>query len=126
VILLYGNLSQNPVEFMPPQLVRKHNQIIGFYLAEWISRQGMLKTIRRLIKVNSMLKHGLETKVQAVFFLQEIAEAVEHYEKDMSGGKVILKPKHETRNTKHEARDLRLETRNVIMLNLNSAPGTHE
>ncbi|MEE4256370.1 MAG: zinc-binding dehydrogenase [Bacteroidales bacterium] len=95
VILLYGNLSQKQVEFMPQQLLRKHNGIVGFFLGEWVARQGMLKTIRRLMKVNRLLKHGMETKVQATFSLQDINKAIEVYEKDMSGGKAILMPKHE-------------------------------
>jgi len=96
VILLYGNLSQKQVEFMPQQLLRKHNGIVGFFLGEWVARQGMLKTIRRLMKVNRLLKHGMETKVQATFSLQDINKAIEVYEKDMSGGKVILDPRLET------------------------------
>lgn len=43
-------------------------------------------------EVNRLLKQGLETKVQATYTLHEISEAIKVYEKDMSKGKVILKP----------------------------------
>ena len=90
-IILYGSLSQQKVEFLPPQLVRENKKIIGFFLGLWIHEQGMIKTILNLRKVNKMLRQGMETRVQAVFSLDDIQQAVELYEKNMGKGKVLLK-----------------------------------
>lgn len=89
-ILLYGNLSQEKIEFMPTELVRKHNKIIGFFLGSWISNKGMLKTIAILMKVNRMLKQGMETRIRGSYALQDVNEAIAAYESNMSAGKVIL------------------------------------
>ncbi len=93
-IILYGNLSQKKIEFSPTQLVRENKKIIGFYLGHWIAENGMMKTVINLLKVNNLLKRGMETTVQAVFSLDDIQQAVELYEKNMSKGKVLLKAGH--------------------------------
>ena len=90
-ILLYGNLSQEKVHFLPIQLLRESKKMVGFFLGHWVEEQGMFKTILNLRKVNGLLKGGMETRVQAVLPLQEIQKAVEMYEGNMSGGKVLLK-----------------------------------
>ena len=90
-ILLYGNLSQQKIEFLPTELLRENKKIIGFFLGHWIEENGMLKTLRNLIKVNNLLKGGMETRVQATFPLNKTQEAVKLYEKNMSLGKVVLK-----------------------------------
>jgi len=89
-ILLYGNLSKEKIEFLPPQLVRENKKMIGFFLGRWITEQGMIKTIFNLLRVNRLLKHGMQTKVQATFSLEHIQQAVDLYEKNMSKGKVLL------------------------------------
>jgi len=90
-VLLYGNLSQQKIEFLPTELLRANKKIVGFFLGHWIEENGMLKTVRNLFKVNSLLKNGMETKVQATFPITEIQGAVDLYEKNMSLGKVLLK-----------------------------------
>jgi NADPH:quinone reductase-like Zn-dependent oxidoreductase len=91
-IILYGNLSKQRVEFMPPLLVRENKQITGFFLGRWIHENGMLKALRNLIRIKKLLADGkVETPVQAVFPLAEVQQAMDTYEADMGGGKVLLK-----------------------------------
>lgn len=92
-VLLYGNLSQQKIEFLPTELLRENKKIIGFFLGHWIEENGLIKTVRNLFKVNSLLKNGLETNVQASFSLNNIQQAVELYEGNMSLGKVLVKSK---------------------------------
>jgi NADPH:quinone reductase-like Zn-dependent oxidoreductase len=90
-IMLYGNLSGEKIEFLPTQLVRENKKITGFFLGQWITDNGMIKTILNLMKVNALLKKGMETPVQAVYSLDKVQQAVELYEKNMGKGKVLLK-----------------------------------
>jgi NADPH:quinone reductase len=90
-ILLYGNLSQQKIEFLPTQLLRENKKIVGFILGHWIAENGMLKALMTLIKVNRLLRKGMETRVQAVFPLEDVQEAVELYRANMGKGKVLLK-----------------------------------
>jgi NADPH:quinone reductase len=89
-IVLYGNLSQQKIEFLPTQLLRDNKKMTGFFLGHWIAEKGLLKTIRTLLRVNRLLKGGMKTKVQATMPLEEIRKAVELYEHNMGKGKVIL------------------------------------
>lgn len=91
-IILYGNLSQQKVEFMPPQVVRRSLRIEGFVLSHWIREAGMVKVLRNLITANRMVKRGLATTVQGAFPLERAEEAVEAYRVEMGKGKVILRP----------------------------------
>ena len=91
-IILYGNLSREKIEFLPTQLVRENKKIIGFSLGHWIDEKGMIKTMLNLLKVNSLLKKGMETGIQAVFSLDDIQQAIEMYENNMGKGKVMIKP----------------------------------
>lgn len=90
-ILMYGNLSHEPVKFMPPLLVRENKTLQGFFLGHWIEEKGMLWAIRHLSRVKRLLEKGMETPVQATFPLDEAQRAVEAYEADMGKGKVLLK-----------------------------------
>jgi NADPH:quinone reductase-like Zn-dependent oxidoreductase len=90
-IMLYGNLSQVKIEFLPTQLLRENKKIVGFFLGHWIHENGLMKTVFNLIKAKNLLKNDVETQVQAVFDLENIQQAVELYEKNMSQGKVLLK-----------------------------------
>ena len=91
-IILYGNLSKQKVEFMPPQLIRENKKLIGFFLGHYVQEQGMLKTLINLRKVNRMLKGGMASRVQGVFALNEVQKAIETYEENMGKGKVLLRP----------------------------------
>lgn len=62
-VLLYGNLSQQKIKFLPTELLCENEKIIGFFLGHWIDEIGMIKTIRNLFKVNNLLKNGMETRV---------------------------------------------------------------
>jgi len=90
-ILLYGNLSQEKIQFIPPQLVRKNKRIEGFVLSHWIRKNGMFKALRNLVKAGRMIRKGAETRVQGVFPLDSAQQAVEVYQADMGAGKVLLK-----------------------------------
>jgi len=91
-IILYGNLSREKIEFLPTQLVRVNKKIIGFSLGHWTEEKGIMKTMLNLMKVNSLLKKGMTTGIQAGFSLDDIQHAVEMYEKNMGKGKVLIKP----------------------------------
>jgi NADPH:quinone reductase-like Zn-dependent oxidoreductase len=91
-IILYGNLSLKKIEFQPPQLVRRSKKIAGFVLSHWIAEKGTVRALLNLIRIRRMLKKGLETRVQAVFPIEEAQEAVELYQGNMGKGKVLLKP----------------------------------
>ena len=57
-IIVYGNLSRKPVEFMPPLLVRENKKVIGFFLGHWITENGMLKALRNLFKIKEAAPGG--------------------------------------------------------------------
>jgi NADPH:quinone reductase-like Zn-dependent oxidoreductase len=89
-VILYGNLSKEPVSFLPTQLVRESREIRGFFLGHWTSDNGMMKTLQNLIRARKMMAQGFQTKIREHVPLKEIQRATEAYGQNMSDGKIIL------------------------------------
>jgi len=92
-VILYGNLSRAKVcEFEPFALFTKDIQIRGFLLNVWLESKNLLKIVNIIRKVKKMIRQNLSTEINKEFDLKDFKEAIEFYEKDMSRGKIILKP----------------------------------
>jgi len=92
-IVLYGGLSGQPVSGIDPlEIIFKNKIVGGFNLGAW------LKDIpsEELLVISEYLQHlilekKIETKVQAIFPLQDFYIGLRSYISNMSGGKVLLK-----------------------------------
>lgn len=92
IVMVYGNLSGGEHNPSMRPLVLENKKIHGFYLGNWMKDNGMLKTLRNLIRVRSLLKNDFKIAVQNRFTLDKAQLAVDKYLNDMTGGKVLLIP----------------------------------
>jgi hypothetical protein len=53
---------------------------------------GIIKTIRNLMRVRQLLKKDFKIKIQTSYPLDKAQQAVETYLNNMTGGKVLLVP----------------------------------
>jgi NADPH:quinone reductase-like Zn-dependent oxidoreductase len=90
--VLYGTLSGEKLQVTPSQLINHDKRVTGFYLGNWVAENGMLKTLRNLTRVNSLIRDGMTTRIQGRFGLDDVQKAVDQYLENMSGGKVLLVP----------------------------------
>jgi len=91
-LLCYGTLAGEPVTFDPRVLMVGHKSVEGFWLSEWVRRQGvftMLGLFRRLRKL--LTAEVLTSAVAASFPLEEIHRAVEKAAAPGLQGKVLLR-----------------------------------
>lgn len=92
-VYLYGNLSREKLSeldifsYLSSEIVMK-----GFKLDEWIMSKNILGILCVIKKVKNLIHQNLSTQIQKEFDLKDVKEAIEYYEKNMSGGKVILRP----------------------------------
>jgi len=90
-LFIYGQLSSNDCEIQPGTLIFTGSQIQGFWLTNRLKTQNMLETILNIRKVQSLIGKELGTTIHKTFQPEQIAEAIETYQNNMSKGKVLIK-----------------------------------
>lgn len=93
-ILVYGSLSEKHCEKIAPLgLIFEMKKVEGFWLSEWIQKSGILKTMRSIRTVQTLIEQGqFKTKIQSAVGFEGWKEALLAYHHDMTAGKVILNP----------------------------------
>lgn len=90
-IYLYANLSEEKSFFDSRILLQQKKEIKGFYLGNYSSSQGLVKTLKSIKKAHQLLGEELNTTISNTLPLEKVEEAVEFYKNNMSKGKVLLK-----------------------------------
>ncbi len=91
-VIVYGNLSATDDGTTLRPLVLENKKLHGFYLANWMKENSLLKMVTNLNKVKQLLKNGFTVTVQDRFPLDKTQLAVDTYLYNMTGGKVLLVP----------------------------------
>lgn len=90
--IVYGGLSLRGCVVDPRSLIFERKGVRGFWLADWMRRAGALKKFLAAQGVQRLLKDELRTEVRARLPLEQAAEGVRAYAREMTGGKVIFVP----------------------------------
>jgi NADPH:quinone reductase-like Zn-dependent oxidoreductase len=92
-LLVYGTLSGEPVPLDPRQLMVGQKRVEGFWLSEWVRRQGVVNMLRLFRQIAGLMREGaIHTQVAAKFPLDEIQAAVRQAETPARPGKILLLP----------------------------------
>lgn len=92
-IVLYANLSSKNIEVAPRSLLQANKSIDGFYLGLWSKERSILQSLSASKRAQKLVQSDLESPIQKCFDLANAQEALDHYNANMSGGKVLLKMK---------------------------------
>jgi NADPH2:quinone reductase len=90
LILLYANLSDSPVKFLPSSLWLHDRRVEGFYLGTWASKHSFLKLMSLSRQVQSLADAELQTTFQKRLPLSAAQEGLELYQQNMTAGKILL------------------------------------
>jgi NADPH:quinone reductase-like Zn-dependent oxidoreductase len=91
-LLLYGLLSGQSIEADPRVMITNGTKIEGFWLSEWLPRQGVLKLLSVFKQVNKLLSDGsFKSEIAATYPMEQIAQAARHVQSAARGGKVLLR-----------------------------------
>lgn len=90
--IVYGALSMEGCLVDPRGLIFEGKAVEGFWLSEWLKSQNVLSKLVMSRGVQSLLQNELKTEVRARLPLEEAAEGLRSYEREMTGGKVLLVP----------------------------------
>jgi NADPH2:quinone reductase len=90
--IVYGALSQAGCLIDPRSLIFESKRVEGFWLSEWLQSQNALRRMLVAGKVQKLLAGELKTEVRERLPLARAAEGLQQYQRDMTGGKIILVP----------------------------------
>lgn len=93
-IWVYGALAEKACGGIGPlNLIFEQKVVEGFWLNEWIQTSGFWHTLKATNFVQKMIASGnFQTKIRAVVGMEQWKDALQNYNKEMTAGKVILKP----------------------------------
>ncbi|MGF7138096.1 zinc-binding dehydrogenase [Roseimarinus sediminis] len=89
-IVIYSNMSDQPFSINARSLIQKDKSISNFYLGTWTSKQNILKTLKAAKNVQKLVADELQSKVRMRYPLDQVNEALNDYQNQMTGGKILL------------------------------------
>lgn len=93
-VLVYGALSgANCSNISPLSLIFQEKKVLGFYLSKWIEDQSLLGLYKATNLIQRMFASGsFQTDISANVKLEDASKALEAYQREMTAGKVLIKP----------------------------------
>ncbi|MCA9064380.1 MAG: zinc-dependent alcohol dehydrogenase family protein [Planctomycetaceae bacterium] len=90
-LLLFGTLSGDPIQFSPRTLMTQGARIDGFWLGNYMQKQGLLFKLKLVKRITKLIQAGvLSTEISHRFSLSDIREAVIASEDRERSGKTLL------------------------------------
>src|SRR5262245_60159956 len=90
--LLYGLRSDQPIEADPRLMITYSTRIDGFWLSDWMPRQGILTMLGVFKLVKRLMSEGtFKIDVAATYPMDQIRDAAKHVQSNARGGKVLLR-----------------------------------
>jgi len=90
-MLLYGTLADEPLTFNSRELMTGAKKLEGFWLSEWVKKQGPLKMLFLFRKLAKLIRAGvLKTEIGARYKIDDVAAAVVKAAEPGRQGKVLL------------------------------------
>lgn len=93
-VLVYGALSGSACgEISPLGLIFQHKTVEGFHLSDWISSKWLWNLYQATNQVQKHLSSGaFHTVIREQVTLENVPKALESYSKEMTLGKILIKP----------------------------------
>ncbi len=91
-VLIYGNLSNQPARADTSSLIFRDKHIGGFYLTDWLLPKNLGQLLLLWRKAQGLLTSSLHTEIRARYPLSQVHEALATYQRQMTGGKILLVP----------------------------------
>ncbi|MBN1766957.1 MAG: zinc-binding dehydrogenase [Prolixibacteraceae bacterium] len=90
-IVLYANLSGEAFSADSRTILQGNKSIGGFFLGNYASSQSTLNTLRTISKVKTLLQNELKAEIKQVYDMSQINTAIDVYQQQMTGGKILIR-----------------------------------
>jgi len=91
-VTVYGNLSYEPAQADPGQLIFQDKSIDGFWLTTWLARKSFIQNLKLWQRAQKLLATDLKSEIRSQYPLSEVQNAIKEYQSQMTGGKFLLRP----------------------------------
>ncbi len=91
-VTVYGGLSWEAAQAGPDQLIFQDKSLDGFWLGPWLARKNLIQILMIWRRAQRLLGSELESEIRARYPLREAQTAVREYQRQMTGGKILLRP----------------------------------
>ena len=91
-VVVYGALAGDLVHVNPAELIFRQQRVEGFWLSDWFRAKSLPSLLQVGSRVQSTLHTDFRSTVQATYPLSRVQAAIDHYQRQMSAGKVLLVP----------------------------------
>ena len=91
-VTVYGGLSFEAAQADPGALIFKGKSVDGFWLTSWLGKKNPLQSLRFWQRAQKLITTDLKSEVRGRYPLSGVKEAVQEYQNQMTGGKILLVP----------------------------------
>ncbi len=91
-VTVYGGLSYEPAQASPEQLIFQNKTVDGFWLGPWLARKNRIEVLLMWRRAQKLLSTELRSEIRAQYPFQQAKKAVQEYQSQMTGGKILLRP----------------------------------
>jgi NADPH:quinone reductase len=91
-VIVYGGLSRQAAQAPADQLIFQGKVVDGFWLSSWMRQKNFLQSLLLWRRVQKLLATTLKSDIRARYPLAEAQQAVLDYQKQMTGGKILIVP----------------------------------
>jgi len=91
-VTVFGALSFEAAQATPGPLIFENKSVDGFWLGPYISGKNLVQTMLMWRRAQKLLSTDLKSDIRVAYPLEDAPRAVEEYVRQMTGGKVLLRP----------------------------------
>ncbi len=91
-VIVYSCLSREAVKVGADHLIFEDKVVEGFWLGPWITRKNLFQILLMWRRAQKLMAEELKSEIRAQYPFQEARKAVQEYQRQMTGGKILLRP----------------------------------
>ena len=92
-VTVYSCLSYKAPQVGADHLIFEDKAVDGFWLGPWIDNKNLIQILMMWRRAQKLLSTDLKSEIRAQYPFEEAKQAVQDYLSQMTGGKVLLRPK---------------------------------
>lgn len=91
-VIVYSCLSRQGMQVGADHLVFQGKAVEGFWLGPWISRKNIIQILLMWRRAQKLMAKELKSEIRDQYPFQDAKKAVQEYQNQMTGGKILLRP----------------------------------
>ena len=91
-VTIYSALSHEAAQANPGQFIFEDKAIDGFWLGPWMTNKNLIQILMLWRHAQKLILTELKSEIRVQYPFQEAKKAVQEYQSQMTGGKVLLRP----------------------------------